>query len=251
MPFDTPILPLTARVAQLNKRFRNQNAADVLKHALCDPRFGRVAMVSSFGAESMVLLHLIAQIDRNTPVLFIDTELLFDETLIYQQDLSKQLGLSNIQVLRPNQDQMSLRNTDGLLHKKDPDACCTLRKTEPLQNALAHFDAWITGRKRFQGQKRTNLEFFENEADKRIKVNPLAHWSPKDVQDYITKNSLPRHPLVVKGYLSIGCAPCTSPVVPGGDSRAGRWPGKAKGECGIHILDGKIMRGPQPQGAQL
>ena len=130
-----------------------------------------------------------------------------------------------------------------LLHQRDPDACCALRKTEPLQKALGPFDAWITGRKRFQGRARMDLEFFENEADRRIKVNPLVHWTPQDVQDYMVNNRLPRHPLVAHGYPSIGCAPCTTRVVAGEDARAGRWRGRKKQECGIHFVDGKVVRG--------
>ena len=249
MPLESPLPAVGQRVAALNRQYRHHSATDVLKHALADPQVGRIAMVSSFGAESVVLLHMVSRVDRTTPVLFIDTEMLFEETLTYQCDVSESLGLTNVQTVRPDRDQMFLRDADALLHKKNPDACCALRKTEPLQSALLPFDAWITGRKRFQGPKRTELEFFENELDLRIKVNPLVHWTPQDVQDYIINNRLPRHPLVAKGYPSIGCAPCTSPVAKGEDPRAGRWRGREKEECGIHFVDGKMVRGPHPEGA--
>ena len=122
------------------------------------------------------------------------------------------------------------------------DACCALRKTEPLERALQGYDAWITGRKRFQNADRGTIDFFENEGDFRIKVNPLAHWGREDLEEYIVNNRLPRHPLVAKGYPSIGCAPCTSPVAPGEDPRAGRWRNSTKTECGIHFVGGKPVR---------
>lgn len=245
MPLETPLPGVKDRVAHLNAAYRHHSATDVLKHALSDPQVGRVAMVSSFGAESVALLHMVATVDRTTPVLFIDTEMLFVETQTYQQEVSEFLGLTNVQVIRPDRDQMFKRDTDAMLHLKDPDACCSLRKTEPLQKALAGYDAWITGRKRFQGQNRLDLDFFEAEQDTRIKVNPLVHWSPSDVQDYFINNRLPRHPMVARGFPSIGCAPCTSPVAKGEDARAGRWRGREKEECGIHFINGKMVRGPK------
>jgi phosphoadenosine phosphosulfate reductase len=133
---------------------------------------------------------------------------------------------------------------DGTLHRFSTDACCALRKVAPLENALQGFDAWITGRKRYQGGQRAALEFFEVETPTRLKINPLAHWGREDVEEYMIENRLPRHPLVAKGYPSIGCAPCTSPVRPGEDPRAGRWRGEAKSECGIHFIGGKLVRGP-------
>ena len=139
---------------------------------------------------------------------------------------------------------MAEQDPFGLLNQSNPDACCNLRKTEPLQRALQGYDAWITGRKRYQGKTRAALDFFENEGDIRIKVNPLAHWTSQDLQDYIAENRLPRHPLVAKGYPSIGCAPCTSPVKEGEDPRAGRWRNTGKEECGIHFVNGKLVRGP-------
>ena len=141
-------------------------------------------------------------------------------------------------------DDVAAQDPDGTLHQSDTDACCALRKTAPLEKALLPFDGWITGRKRFQAGSRAQLEFFEADGPARIKVNPLAHWTPDDVQDYIINNHLPRHPLVAQGYPSIGCAPCTSPVREGEDARAGRWRNTEKEECGIHIVDGKIIRRP-------
>ncbi len=237
------------RVAVLNDRYRHHAAGDVLRHAISDAQVGRIAMVSSFGAESVVLLHLLAVARPDVPVLFIDTEMLFPETLAYQQEVAEKLGLTNVQTVRASLTQLAAQDPDGTLHQRDPDACCTLRKTIPLEAALAPYDSWITGRKRFQGGARKELQFFEAEGESRIKVNPLAHWAPADVQDYIWNNNLPRHPLVSQGYPSIGCAPCTSKVAPGEDPRAGRWRGQDKEECGIHFIDGKVVRGPVKENA--
>ena len=243
MPLENPIAPISDRVAELNNRYRNQNTAEVLRHALNDPAIGPIALVSSFGAEAVVLLHMISVIDPSTPVIFIDTELLFAETLAYQLELTRDLGLSDVRRISPEREKVFLRDSENLMHLHDRDACCALRKAEPLEGELSGFDAWISGRKRFQGGKRTTLELFENEDDLRIKVNPLAHWSREDVADYIAANDLPCHPLVAKGYPSIGCAPCTTPVGAGEYERAGRWRGEEKTECGIHFgNDGPTRR---------
>jgi len=236
------------RVAALNDRYRHHSATDVLERALSDEQVGEIALVSSFGAESVVLLHMVSVMAPKTPVLFIDTQMLFAETLEYQTMLAERLQLEDVRRITPDQAALARIDPDNTLHQRDMDACCDIRKTQTLQNALAPFHAWITGRKRFQGGARTNLEFFENEADIRIKVNPLAHWEKQDVQDYIVNNGLPRHPLVARGYPSIGCAPCTSPVAAGEDERAGRWRGTDKEECGIHFVNGKVVRGPLPRG---
>ncbi len=244
MPLEHSLAPVTDRVADLNARYRHHGAMQVLEHSLSDPMVGPVALVSSFGAESVVLLHMVSVIDRSVPVLFLDTEMLFAQTLAYQAEVAKTLRLTDVRVLTPDRTEMFLHDPDGLLHRSIPDACCALRKTSPLQRALDPFDAWITGRKRFQGGARETLQFFEVEDMQRVKVNPLAHWTRDDVQDYIINNRLPRHPMVAQGYPSIGCAPCTSRVAQGEDARAGRWRGHDKDECGIHFVNGKAVRGP-------
>lgn len=235
---DQAILP-DGRADRLNFRFKHNSAINVMRYALTE--MGRIALVSSFGAESVVLLHMASLIDRDTPITMIDTEMLFDETLSYQQDVSAKLGLTGVLVVRGGGNLTS--DPDGTLHLRDTDACCALRKTRPLQTALKGFDGWITGRKRFQSNGRAALEFFETETGTgRIKVNPLAHWRPEDIKTYMDENALPRHPLVARGYPSIGCAPCTAPVADGDDPRAGRWQGEDKTECGIHFVDGKPVR---------
>ena len=228
-----------ARATLLSRRFRHHSATAVLDFALGS--MGKIALVSSFGAESVALLHMAALIDRAVPVLFIDTEMLFTETLVYQQELAERLGLINVQIVRANAQSIRDQDSDGTLHQRDTNACCALRKTNPLVDALEGFDGWITGRKRFQSGQRAELEHFETDNGK-FKVNPLAYWRPSDVVDYMTENRLPRHPLVARGYPSIGCAPCTSAVTAEEDPRAGRWRGTDKDECGIHFVNGKLVR---------
>ncbi len=247
MPPDAALAATPERAAHLNRRYRHHGAVAVLERALSDPAVGRIAMVSSFGAESVALLHLVSVIDRTLPVLFVDTEMLFPETLAYQAEVAGRLGLTDIRRITAPRAALAARDPEGTLHLSDPDACCGLRKTEPLERALSGFDAWITGRKRFQGGTRAALDFFETDAAGRIKVNPLAHWEKGDVQDYMIENRLPRHPLVARGYPSIGCAPCTTPVAEGEDERAGRWRGTQKVECGIHFVNGRMVRGPVPE----
>ncbi len=226
-------------VDELNARMRHHSATDVIRLALKE--ITPIRLVSSFGAESVALLHLAAMVDRDIPVIFIDTEMLFTETLVYQQEVAERLGLRNLRILRSLE--ADQKDPDRTLHRSNPDACCALRKTAPLQAALNGSNGWFTGRKRFQSGTRAQLEFFEVEAETgRIKVNPLAYWTPQDVADYIDENRLPRHPLVARGFPSIGCAPCTSPVREGEDIRAGRWRNTEKDECGIHFVNGKMVR---------
>ncbi len=246
MLLETSRAALDDRIAALNESYRHHSATAVLERALHDPEVGNLALVSSFGAESVVLLHLVSVVAPGTPVLFIDTEMLFPETLEYQRELAGKLNLTDLRTIRADRRDTAFEDPDGTLHRFDTDACCALRKVVPLDRALRGFDGWITGRKRYQAGSRAALEFFENEEGKRIKVNPLAHWGREDIEDYIVNNRLPRHPLVAKGYPSIGCAPCTSPVKEGEDPRAGRWRGSQKQECGIHFINGKAVRGPAP-----
>lgn len=238
---------LTEKAVRLNERYKHHSATAVLERALHDADVGKLALVSSFGAESVVLLHLVSVLAPATPVLFIDTMMLFPETLAYQKELAERLPLADIRTIRADAGAIWRDDPDGTLYQFSTDACCDLRKTLPLERALQGFGGWITGRKRFQAGSRAALEFFEVEGDKRLKVNPLAHWGRDDLEEYMVNNRLPRHPLVAKGYPSIGCAPCTSPVKPGEDPRAGRWRGSGKEECGIHFINGRVARGPLPR----
>ncbi|MDE2006825.1 MAG: phosphoadenylyl-sulfate reductase [Rhodospirillales bacterium] len=195
---------------------------------------GRIALVSSFGTESAVLLHMAAAIDRSLPVIFLDTGKLFAETLGYRDALAARLGLTDIRAARADPAPLRAADPDGTLWRREPDRCCDLRKAAPLAAALAPFDAWISGRKRFQGGERAALGAIEIGEDWRIKINPLAHWSAADIEVYFARHDLPPHPLLAAGYRSVGCAPCTRGTRPGEDARAGRWDGIDKTECGIH-----------------
>ncbi len=234
MTYENPDLPVTARIAALNSRYNGHDTAEMLADLLADQPFGPLAMVSSFGAESVVLLHMVAQIDPALPVIFLDTEMLFPQTLAYQRQLAATLGLRDIRRITPDRIETLRRDPDNLLHRYDQNACCTLRKSEPLERALAGFGGWISGRKRFQGGQRRALGLLEADTKQRIKINPLAHWGKAEISAYMAAHDLPRHPLVAQGYPSVGCMPCTTPASATEDPRAGRWRGAQKTECGIH-----------------
>ena len=234
--------PLDTQIAALNAEYQALPTRQFIQHLLQDRRLGRIALVSSFGAESAVLLHLVARVNPALPVLFIDTGKLFPETLAYQAELTAQLGLQDLRILRPDPEALGQLDPEGQLHQTQPNQCCELRKTRPLQHALGEFDAWISGRKRYQTHTRTDLRYFENEHDQRIKINPLADWTQSNLHHYRQQHQLPPHPLEAQGYPSIGCAPCTSPVQTDEDPRAGRWRNSTKQECGIHIVHGRIQR---------
>lgn len=216
----------------LETDLRDASPQAILKAAL--ERYGdRLALVSSFGAEAAVLLHMAAQIKPDIPVLFLDTGMLFGQTLDYRQKLAKTLGLTNVITLRPRFEDLATADPHADLWKTDTDSCCHIRKVIPLEHALKDFDAWLTGRKKFHGGDRIRLSVVETEGS-HVKFNPLANWTKADLDAYVAEHDLPLHPLVSQGYPSIGCWPCTQPVEEGEDVRAGRWAGSQKTECGIH-----------------
>ncbi len=221
------------RAAVLDAELRSAHPRSVIAAAWAE--YGdRLALVSSFGAESAVLLHLAAQVSPAIPVLFLDTGMLFGQTLDYRKQLAARLGLSDVRDLRPTFADIAVHDPKSDLWKSDTDACCNIRKVIPLDKALGGFDAWLTGRKRFHGGDRLRLSVVEA-ADGKLKFNPLANWGKADLDGYIAEHDLPAHPLVAQGFPSIGCWPCTSPVEEGQDVRAGRWAGQDKTECGIHV----------------
>ncbi len=226
---------------RLNRLFRGTDAADMLRSVLLDGLAGDIALVSSFGAESAVLLHLVAQIDPAIPVLFLETGKHFAETLAYRDLLVERLGLTSLRNLVPDPARIAAKDDNGLRWSWDPDGCCEIRKVQPLARAVSGFDATITGRKGFQSATRAGLPRFEidtTDAQGRLKINPLADWSPEVIAAYSAAHDLPPHPLVDQGYPSIGCSPCTSKVAAGEDPRSGRWKGWDKTECGIHVPGG-------------
>jgi phosphoadenosine phosphosulfate reductase len=211
------------------------SAECVLEDMILDRFAGKIALVSSFGTESAILLHMVSRVDRALPVVFLETGKLFAETLAYRDELVARLGLTNVRSVRPSGKQLAAYDPDGRLWEKDPDLCCAIRKTNPLDEALEGFSAWITGRKRAQGGVRGNLNLVETGPDGRVTVNPLAFWDDEDIEAYFERFNLPRHPLEAEGYSSIGCTTCTRRPLPGADKRSGRWAGMDKTECGIHL----------------
>ncbi|MFI4976629.1 MAG: phosphoadenylyl-sulfate reductase [Caulobacterales bacterium] len=235
MAYDSTDNPHTAvrdLARRLDAELRDADPATILRAAV--EHYGdRLALVSSFGAESAVLLHLAAQLKPDIAVLFLDTGMLFGQTLDYRQQLATRLGLTGVRDLRPRYDDLAINDPQADLWKTDTDACCHIRKVLPLDRALAGYEAWVTGRKRFHGGDRARLKVVEESAGK-LKFNPLANWNMEDLEAYAAEHDLPPHPLVAFGYPSIGCWPCTTPVEEGGDVRDGRWAGSQKTECGIH-----------------
>ena len=219
--------------ARLDAELRDAHPRTVIEAAY--RTFGsRLALVSSFGAESAILLHLAAQVSKDIPVLFLDTGMLFGQTLDYRRNLAGRLGLTDVRDLRPRFQDLATGDPNADLWKTDTDACCEIRKVIPLDLALEGFDGWMTGRKRFHGGDRLRLAVVEA-AGGQIKFNPLANWSKTELDAYIVEHDLPAHPLVAAGFPSIGCWPCTKAVEAGADVRAGRWAGQEKTECGIHV----------------
>ncbi len=221
------------RAAGLTRRHGHLDGAALLRHMIEREFPGRIAVVSSFGAESAAVLGLIAEIDPATPVLFLDTRKHFAETLAYRDTLATRLGLADLRVIGPDPSALAEQDSDGRLWQRNSNHCCHLRKVLPLRRALQGFDAWITGRKRYQSSARAQLAPIEV-AEGRIRINPIASWTATDVEAAIETAGLPRHPLVEMGFPSIGCAPCTHSVVSVDPLRAGRWAGTPKTECGIH-----------------
>lgn len=221
--------------ATLERALRSAPPAEVIAAALRTVGTENLALVSSFGTESAALLKVMAEVDPAIPVIFLDTGWLFEETLGYRDTLIATLGLRDVRSIKPLDETLSREDPDHELWFSDPDACCRIRKVEPLKRALAPFSAWINGRKRFQGGLRAEIPVVEDD-DIRLKFNPFANVSREEIESIYRLAKLPPHPLAASGFLSVGCMPCTSRTSAGEDARAGRWRGRAKTECGIHTV---------------
>ena len=221
--------------AELDRGLRTASPAEVIATALQTFGRERLAVVSSFGTESAALLKVMADVDPAIPVVFLDTGWLFEETLAYRDTLIATLGLRDVRSIKPLEQTLSRQDANRELWFSDPDACCRIRKVEPLARALAPFSAWINGRKRFQGGLRADIPVVEQDGT-RLKFNPFANVARDEIEAIYRLANLPPHPLAASGYLSVGCMPCTSRTSPDEDARAGRWRGRAKTECGIHIV---------------
>lgn len=236
---------MTVSLSRLTAFYGDMDAQELLRAMILREFAGKIAIITSFGADSALPLSLIADIKPDLPILFLETGKHFPETLTYAKKLENQLGLTNVQYLQPDPEKLARIDSEGTLWHHQPNRCCWLRKVEPLQRALeaGNYTALITGRKRYQTPDRSEMETIELDADERFRINPLALWSRERVRRAFADRNLPEHPLIVQGYRSIGCAPCTRPVADGEDERAGRWAHtigldeNQKTECGIHLPD--------------
>src|SRR5258708_33806592 len=220
----------------LDRALRHASPAQVVAAALKTVGREHLALVSSFGTESAALLKVMADVDPAIRVIFLDTGWLFEETLAYRDTLIARLGLRDVRSIKPSEETLSREDPDRELWFSDPDACCRIRKVEPLRRALAPFSAWVNGRKRFRGGLRAAIPVVEDDGV-RLKFNPFANISREEIEAIYALAKLPPHPLAASGYLSIGCMPCTSRTSPDEDARAGRWRGGAKTQCGSHSVE--------------
>lgn len=225
---------VAAVALRLDRQLAQASPAQIIEAALRAVGREQLAVVSSFGTESAALLKFAADVDPAIPVVFLDTGWLFEETLAYRDTLTRLLGLTDVRTIYPREEALVREDGDRELWFSDPDRCCFIRKVEPLARALTPFSAWLNGRKRFQGGDRATIPVVEADGE-RLKFNPLANVTPQELQTLYATSGLPPHPLASSGFTSVGCMPCTSRTAPGEDSRAGRWRGKGKTECGIHV----------------
>jgi phosphoadenosine phosphosulfate reductase len=234
-PHITPERDVLPSADALDRALRGASPQGVIAAALTAVGREKLALVSSFGTQSAALLKVMAEVDPAIPVIFLDTGWLFEETLAYRDTLIAKLGLRDVRSIKPSEDALSREDPDRDLWFSNPDACCRIRKVEPLQRALKPFHAWINGRKRFQGGLRADIAVVEQDGA-RLKFNPFANVSREEIEAIFARADLPPHPLSASGYLSVGCMPCTSRTSADEDERAGRWRGRPKTECGIHTM---------------
>jgi len=234
---EKPSLIHSLDLEKLNEEFETQKPQEILAWALKEFS-GRIAMTSSFALESGALLHMVSQIDPTVPILFLDTGYHFPETLEYKETLTKLFGLTNVINLQadPERKAKIVAQYEGVPYDKNPDLCCQINKVEPLDEAVKNYDAWMSGIRRRQTDFRKSIHILEEYEGGLYKISPLANFTSRDTWWYLKEHNIPRNPLIEKGYLSVGCWPCTRPVQPGDDERSGRWAGKQKTECGIHAF---------------
>ena len=219
--------------------------AEILSWAV--ERFPRVGFATGFGVEGCVLIDVIGRARLPIDLFTLDTGLLFPETHALWRRLEERYGIT-IRALRPERSVAQQATEFGeRLWERDPERCCGMRKVAPLREALAGLDAWVTAIRRDQTRERSGVGIVEwDDRFGLAKVNPLAQWTAPDIWLYVRQNDVPFNPLHERGYPSIGCVPCTSPVLPGEEPRAGRWRGFEKKECGIHGGTGRpaLVRNP-------
>lgn len=238
-------------LVKLNQEFEAKHPEEVIRWAVREFK-GGIAMTSSFGPESGVLLHIVSRIDPSTPVLFLETGYHFPETLQYKEELIRLFDLKNVIDLKadPKRKAEVVKQYEGVPYEKNPDLCCQINKVDPLDQAIQEYEAWMSGIRRHQTDFRKSVQIIEEYGRRGgaappagaettpllYKISPLANMTSREMWWYLKEHEIPKHPLYDKGYLSIGCWPCTRPVQEGDDERSGRWAGKAKTECGIHTF---------------
>jgi phosphoadenosine phosphosulfate reductase len=224
-----------ANAAHDHAHLEGASAEEIVAWAV-DRHWPDVAMSCSFQSQSLPLLHIVSRVAPQLPVIFLDTGYHFPETLAFRDELVERWGL-NLRVVRAEGGHDEFVRTHGPdLYRRDPNLCCWANKVEPMERAMAGLSAWISGIRRDQTGSRGDIAVVEQGAKGVTRVHPMAAWTGRDVWSYIHRHELPDHPLVARGYLSVGCAPCTRPTAAGGDERSGRWEGQGKTECGLHTL---------------
>lgn len=222
-------------INQLNADFAAARPEAILQWAV-ETLKRDIAASSSFQTQGVPLLHMISRIQPSLPIIFLDTGYHFPETLVFRDQLVNDWKL-NLRVVRAAMSRHEfVRRYGGELFRRDPDQCCYINKVEPMQRAIAGLRGWISGIRRDESQARASIRTIERTPQGVLRIHPLANWTKHDIWQYIDDHHLPEHPLLAQGYLSIGCAPCTRPVLPGDDERAGRWADHEKVECGLHTL---------------
>jgi phosphoadenosine phosphosulfate reductase len=222
-------------IEQLALRFESSSVEDILEWAV--ERFApRLVMTSNFGAEGVVVIDKLARIAPQIPIIYLETGFQFNETDRLKEKIRERYRVNIVE----QRAELSVAGQNRLygenLYERNPDLCCRIRKVEPLNKTLERYDGWIAALRRDQSPTRAKIGVVEwNARHGLVKIHPLATWTRRDVWDYIIRHKLPYHPLYDDGYASIGCEPCTRRVAAGGHERSGRWEGKGKLECGIHL----------------
>jgi phosphoadenosine phosphosulfate reductase len=235
-------------VAERNAAFETAHPRDILRWVFDGSGLERVAVASSFQAETTVLMHMAVQERPDVPILFLETGFHFKETLEFRDRLAERLGLNVVELRGEHTPESQAAEFGERLYESDPGKCCEINKVLPLRNKLMELDGWITGLRRDSSPTRATTPFIEEydhqPGHRLVKFNPMANWTRREVWSYVKEHDLPTLPLYKLGFLSIGCAPCSRGLFPGEDERAGRWAGNMKTECGIHVAES--ARQPAP-----
>jgi len=220
-------------IEKLSNEFESKTPQEIIGWAI-DTFWPQVVMSSSFQTQSVPLLHMVSQINRNLLIYFIDTGYHFWETAIFREQLASDWHLNVLDLYRDTRWDVFARQYTRTMPLEDPNLCCYIHKVQPMQTAMKDMLAWISGIRRDQTPERAKSKILELQEDGLLKINPLLNWTKADITHYAEEHDLPSHPLLEKGYRSVGCSPCTVAIGVNDDERAGRWQGHGKTECGLH-----------------